>query len=187
MRLLVRSNIIERRARRTSLQMHRMRLSVCFTHFSFFKERAIIAYMAKLTYDQKQLETAAKTHRLKFVILHGSYARGQARKDSDIDIAVLGDAPIEFETLMKLQGAFENIFAPREGQEMDVKSLHRADPLFLHEVVRDGALLFGDPLEYEEFRAYARRAYEDAEPLFRLQRHQVMKFQKYLNKQYGQA
>lgn len=135
----------------------------------------------KTAFDAKKLARIAKQRGLKFVILHGSAARGQARRDSDLDVAVVGDGPLDLETQIRLAGELGAAFAGAERRELDLKALDRVDPLFRHEVVRDGQLLYGNPTAYEEFKAFARRAYDDARPLLVLERTLSRKFQQHLN------
>ncbi len=52
----------------------------------------------------------------------------------------------------------------------DIVLLHDADPLFRHEIMRRGVLLFGDPDRFHEYRAFAFRAYTDAADLLALER-----------------
>jgi uncharacterized protein len=138
----------------------------------------------EVTFDPIQLAKIAKEFNLKFVILHGSYATGLARKDSDVDIAVLGHDRISFDQSLKLSGALSDVLHVPGFLDLDFKTLDKTDPLFRYEVIRDGKLLYGDPADYEEYKAIATRAYEDARPLFELEQHLARKFQKHLNETY---
>ncbi len=138
----------------------------------------------EVIFDSTQLAEIAKEFNLKFVILHGSYATGLARKDSDVDIAVLGRAEISFDQSLKLSEALNDILHITGFLDLDFKTLDKTDPLFRYEVIRDGKLLYGDPADYEEYKAIATRAYEDARPLFELEQHLARKFQKHLNETY---
>lgn len=131
-------------------------------------------------YDQKKLYSTAKKHGLKFVILHGSYATARHQKGSDLDIAVLGKKEIPFAKLLKLIFDFEQIFGNNRERELDMKTLHRVDPFFRYEVTRVGKLLYGDSTDYEEYKAFALRAYEDAKPLFELEHTLAQKYQIHL-------
>lgn len=135
----------------------------------------------KITFDEKNLARITRVHALRFVILHGSAARGRAHPDSDIDVAVVGTAPIDLGTQIRLSADLAAAFRGANARELDVKTLDRADPLFRYEVVRDGQLLYGDPTAYEEFKAFAVRAYDDARPLLALERMLSRKFQRHLN------
>lgn len=105
-----------------------------------------------------KIAEAGKKHNLKLVVLYGSQAKGKAKKGSDIDIAVLGEKPLSFEEMVDLINEFADIFKVRE---MDVKSLHKASPFFLYQVVRNGILLYGNEHEYNLFKLYAIRSFQE--------------------------
>lgn len=112
----------------------------------------------------KIAETAEKK-KLSLIILYGSQATGKARNDSDIDMAALGERPLRFEDIADLINDFSDVFG---SNEIDVKSLHFADPLFRFQVMRDGILLYGDRKKFLSFKAYAFRDYHDSKDLFML-------------------
>ena len=57
----------------------------------------------RLTEEQQQkIEEVGRKYRLKFILLHGSYATNKIRRGSDLDIALLGEKPIEFEELLAI-------------------------------------------------------------------------------------
>ena len=132
-------------------------------------------------FDKKLLASVAEQYQLNFVILHGSYATGRSRPDSDVDIAVVRKQALSFDELTKLQGELAGIFGDTATRELDIKSLYGADPFLRHEVVRDGLLLYGDPAFYEDYKATTGRMFTDARPLFDLERVLVAKYQKHLN------
>jgi uncharacterized protein len=107
----------------------------------------------------------AEKHNLSLVLLYGSQASGKIRKDSDIDIAVLGISPISTEELIGLHNEFAQIF---EAKEIDVKSLHNTDSLFRYQVMQNAILLYSRSYDYNTFKAYAFRNYHDSKDLFRL-------------------
>lgn len=108
-------------------------------------------------------EIAAK-YSLDFVILHGSQATGKTiSPNPDIDIAVYRNKKNpDTKDIIEVTTDFIKVF----GDNVDVKFLNKTDPLFKLEVVKDGILLYGDPHEYEEFKLYIYRLYDDAKPLF---------------------
>ncbi len=134
------------------------------------------------TFDKKLLAHVAEQYQLDFVILHGSYATGRQKPDSDVDIAVVRKQPLLFDELTKLHGALAEVFGDTAKRELDLKPLYGADPFLRHEVVRDGQLLYGDPTAYEEYKAATRRMFLDARPLFALERTLIKKYQRHLNK-----
>ena len=133
-----------------------------------------------LPYDKQKLARMARKHGLSFVILHGSYATGRAKPDSDLDIAVVAKKEPEHKKILALYDDFGKIFGNNRNRELDLKALNHTDPLFRYEVVRDGKLLFGNETEYEVFKASVRLAYDDAQPLRDLERKLIEKFQRHL-------
>lgn len=61
------------------------------------------------------------------------------------------------------------------GNDVDLKTLHKKDPLFTYLVMEDNILLYGDKHFYNQFKTYAYRCYIDAKPLFRLRNHLLKK------------
>jgi predicted nucleotidyltransferase len=140
----------------------------------------------RLTEEQQQkIAEVGRKYRLRFILLHGSYATNKVRRDSDLDIALLGERPIGFEELLAMHGDLAEIFGDDPQRELDIKSLHKADPLFCYQVTKDSQLLYGDPTDFNEFKAYAFSNYFDSKDLFHLERILIQKFQTYLNQKYA--
>jgi predicted nucleotidyltransferase len=139
-----------------------------------------------LTEEQQQkIEEVGRKYSLKFILLHGSYATNKIRRDSDLDIALLGEKPIEFDELLAIYSDLSEIFGDNPQRELDIKSLHKADPLFCYQVTKDSQLLYGDLTDFNEFKAYAFSNYFDSKDLFHLERILIQKFQTYLNQKYA--
>ena len=135
-----------------------------------------------LVFDKNLLARVAEQYQLNFVILHGSYASGRSRPDSDVDIAVVRKQALSFDEFVSLYTALADIFGDTAKRELDLKPLYGADPFLRHEVVQDGQLLYGDPTAYEEYKAATRRMFFDARQLFALERTLIKKYQRHLNK-----
>ena len=121
-----------------------------------------------LQFTKEQTENFAiigKKYKLKFIILHGSYAKGVIHKDSDLDIAVLGEQKPSVKEFFAIQNDFSDFFGDRKDRELDFKTLHHADPLFRYLAVRDGILLYGNQTEYAEYKAYAFKDFMDTKDL----------------------
>jgi predicted nucleotidyltransferase len=125
----------------------------------------------------QRIKSVAERHRLRLVVLYGSYAKGTATASSDIDIAVLGESLLSFEEMLSLQNEFSDLFP---GREVDVKSLHRAVPFFRYHVMKDGKLLFGDRRLFTNFKVYAIRAHQENFKLRKLRDALIEKRQKHL-------
>ncbi len=139
-----------------------------------------------LTQEQQQkIEEVGRKYSLKFILLHGSYATNKMKTGSDLDIALLGEKSIEFEELLAIYSDFADIFGDNPHRELDIKSLHKADPFFCYQVAKDSELLYGDATDFNEFKAYAFSNYFDSRDLFRLEKILIQKFQNYLNQKYG--
>ena len=109
-----------------------------------------------------------KNDKIIFAYIFGSYAKGNDRKDSDIDIAIyLKDNIDTYEYLdmkMKLSEGVK--------REVDLVILNDANPLFKYEIYRDNILLFSKDkaiegkykvktlFEYNDMKRYLDLSYE---------------------------
>ena len=119
-----------------------------------------------LAYDPERLAQVAQAMGLRLVVLFGSRAKGSPppAPESDVDIAVLGMPEA------RLWDGFGALYEVFPDHPLDVVRLENADPLFRHEILHKGILLWGDPILFSEYRAYAYRDFTDAADLFALQR-----------------
>ncbi len=105
--------------------------------------------------------------------LFGSRARGAARRDSDVDVAVLvGDActagpGAAKDTMFRVIGALGRFV---RSDRVDLVLLDHAPPLLRHRVIRDGVLLYArSDAERARFVRRRLREYLDLEPRLREQ------------------
>lgn len=136
----------------------------------------------------KQMESLRETgdkHQLRFIILHGSQAKGTASHDSDIDIAVVGKQCIKFDKLRLLYTDLSDVFQNSIDSDIDIKTLQHIDPFFRYQVTRDGFLLYGKPAEYEEFKLYSFRDFMDSRDLRILEEKMTRYKQQLLTQRYA--
>ena len=90
--------------------------------------------------------------------LFGSEARGQARTDSDVDLAALSSRPISAEEILTARLDLEALL----GRSVDLVDLRRASPILGRQVVRDGCLLLDrDPADRHVFAMLLPSRYVD--------------------------
>ena len=103
--------------------------------------------------------------------LFGSLARGEARRGSDLDLAVLFTGPPSPARIAEIVVALERA----TGRSVDLVVLNSAPPLLTHEVVSTGRLLVcRDDGERAAFEALAMIRYLDTGHLRRIQ-HQYLR------------
>jgi len=125
-----------------------------------------------------ELERAARAlaerFPVKLVVLFGSVARGRARRDSDIDVAILVD-PKRFDLDMAatLLGEAEALFPPGTNFAL----LNRAGSLLLWQVAKWGVPLYESERGlFHEFQIQAFRRYLDDEKFRRAEAEAVRRF-----------
>jgi predicted nucleotidyltransferase len=103
--------------------------------------------------------------------LYGSAARGEDRRGSDLDVAVLfrSTPPATLDGLaFDIAGRIERII----GKPVDIVVLNRAAPDLVHRVLRDGVLVCeNDRRARVEFETRKRAEYFDVLPHLRRYRH----------------
>lgn len=133
-----------------------------------------------LDFEPALLDDACRQLGLAMVVLYGSRATGEPppHRDSDLDVAVrsAGRKRPDFWTCYR---ALAEVF---DGESLDLVLLERADPLFRWEIMRAGRLLWGDPVEHLEFRAYAYRDFVDSWDLRELERSLFRKKMEYIGR-----
>lgn len=121
----------------------------------------------EITKDQKlKITKIAKKFQLKLIVIFGSFANGKHRKDSDLDIAVLGLKEISFNEQISLTNKLSLIF----NKNIDLSVLNRANPLLLFQVSKNSILLYGSREEFLKFKLYAFNAYNDYAPYFEMEK-----------------
>ncbi len=117
--------------------------------------------------DQNRLRNICKEDNLSLVILFGSHSRGQADKNSDLDLAVLADRKaINDDFEFSLLTTFIHLI---QRDNLDLVLLNRADPLLQSQIARYGTLLYEkSPGLFNRFRVQAMKNYDDAQKFIQL-------------------
>ena len=115
--------------------------------------------------NRQRLQRVVAQIRLRLVILYGSRATWAPppRPESDVDIAVLGCPTGAY------WDCYEGLSQVFESADVDLVRLEDSDPLFRHEIMRQGVLLAGEPDLFCEYRAYAYRDFMDSADLRELE------------------
>lgn len=101
--------------------------------------------------------------KIRFAVLFGSRAKGEARDDSDFDIAWLPvDRDVELADELALQVALTRTL----GREVDLVRTDRTSTICRMEIARDGQLVYGDQAAFTRFKVEATIEYLDFEPAF---------------------
>ena len=97
--------------------------------------------------------------------LYGSIARGDARKDSDVDIGIFLKEDYEPDPLYPARLARKIEGNMTSGREVDVRVLNGASVVFLHQVLKYGEKVYvGDETVRIEFEARVTDQYLDFKP-----------------------
>ena len=119
--------------------------------------------------DQTRLHEVCTGLGIRMLVLFGSRATGQPapNADSDVDLALSLTDPGKRCKSWEYHAALAVLLPDAV---LDVVSLHDADPLFRWEIMSGAVLLWGDPDEFLELRAYAYRDFVDSADLRALER-----------------
>lgn len=136
--------------------------------------------------DPAALAFASRHLGLRRVVLFGSHATSTPTPgpDSDIDLAISSTATEARPDFWEIHRTFASVFADRP---LDIVFLADADPLFRWEIVAEGVLLYGDPIDFAEYRAFAFRDFVDSADLRALERTLFEKKMAYISRQLNAA
>lgn len=94
--------------------------------------------MVNIHFDQSIINELCKKHGLKLLVLHGSYAKGTATANSDIDVGILSEAPVDFKKYSDIIDDFGGIF----GDKFDPAILNTAESMICYHVALAGKPLY---------------------------------------------
>lgn len=94
--------------------------------------------------DQALRQALSKHPHVRMAILFGSLASGWARPDSDVDLAVWSDGPLDAETRIAL---IDDV-ALALGRPVDIIDLTRTGEPLLGQILRNGRRLLGSDIDY---------------------------------------
>lgn len=94
------------------------------------------------------------------LILFGSHARGFARPDSDIDVAVVADHPLNLGERNELYVVLSQGLNCSE-DDIDLVDMYHAPPLLQYQIACTGKLLYGDASQFIHFQVMAWKRYCD--------------------------
>lgn len=133
--------------------------------------------MEIVKHQKMEIARIAKKFQLKLIVIFGSFANGKNRKDSDLDIGVLGLREIPFNDQIKLINALSLVF----DKNVDLSVLNNTNPLLLFQASKNPILLYGKREDFLKFKLYAFRLYHDYAPYFAMEK----KLNKRIIKSYG--
>ena len=121
--------------------------------------------------DPQELARIADKHGIRLLLQFGSSVTGQMHQASDVDLAVLLERLPE--SLMAEGDLVADLQALGGGRDVDLTFINRADPLLLKQIAANARLVFGSPREFEAFKLYAFKRYQDHRPYLQMERDYV--------------
>lgn len=115
-------------------------------------------------------EEIIKKYDLKLLLLFGSRARGDARYDSDTDVAFMSGKKLDFNEKAKLMMDLLPVVKAEE-TKIDVVDVKTAHPLLLYLIMKDAKILYAeDMVFFYDIQAAAFKKYIEMKPHFELQK-----------------
>lgn len=123
----------------------------------------------QLDLDVAALHAACMRLGARMVVLFGSHATGEPPPvtDSDVDVAMSYANGTPAPSVWDAHRELAPIFGDRT---LELVFLREAGPLFRWEIMREGRLLWGDPMAFLNYRAFAFRDFVDSADLRQLER-----------------
>lgn len=119
----------------------------------------MIKFSKKFLFDQEKLKKFCQRQKINLLILHGSYATGNATKQSDIDIGILLHGHLSREKYWKILSELTEIL----GDKCDCVLLNEAESMISYQTALNGTPLYERQRGlFDEFAATAVSRYQDA-------------------------
>ncbi|MEK7326521.1 MAG: nucleotidyltransferase domain-containing protein [Chloroflexota bacterium] len=111
-------------------------------------------------------EEIIKKYDLKLLLLFGSRARGDARKDSDTDIAFMSGRNLDFNQKAELMMDLLPVVKAKE-TKIDVIDTKTAHPLLLYLIMQDAKVLYTeDMMFFYNLQSAAFKKYIEVKPVY---------------------
>ncbi|HEX9722318.1 MAG TPA: nucleotidyltransferase domain-containing protein [Candidatus Paceibacterota bacterium] len=124
--------------------------------------------------QKSKLEKVAQKYQLELVLLFGSQVTGKTHKESDYDVAYLGQRKLSFEEQLRLDVDLMPVFG---SDRVDIVDIRKANPLLLKQIFANHQILLcKDKKRYYLSKIYAAKKYREALPLFLLEELAVKRF-----------
>ncbi len=128
--------------------------------------RPVAPFEGELRVVMPALIEAFKKHGVALAYLFGSYARGEAEKYSDVDIAVLFDRDSTSDTFE----LYDDVYEILDTERFDLVDLNTPNIVFKFEVVSTGQVIYRKDIDVENnFEMAVLREYQDTNYLRRVQ------------------
>lgn len=104
--------------------------------------------------EQQLIDTINKQLNTHFIVLFGSFAKGTAREDSDIDLAYFSDQQLSSYERFMLAGELATV----AGHEVDLVDIKEIDTVFTMQIFSEGVPIYmQDENEFirQKMRAYS--------------------------------
>jgi len=88
---------------------------------------------------KSKMASLAEKYNLKLIVLFGSYARGRANKESDVDIGIYGENGISWDEKIELSYEFGKIL---KNDNVDVEIISSNSPTLMYNILSSGKVLF---------------------------------------------
>ena len=126
--------------------------------------------------DKRKLSKLCEKYNIKLLLLHGSYALGKERDDSDIDIAYLAnEKELDIKSFFALQHEIHDLVGAEKN--LDFHSIHKTDPLFQYKISQNAKLLYGNEDSFNDFKLHSFVKYHDQKSIRELEKKLIIKQQ----------